>query len=221
LLQARIFLDQDRSADGARAAFKALELAPQKISEVLALSDDFYLGEAKAVYAKVVALGSQEVLPYLGLGNISLHSGDLKEAEKWFEKARAMQPGHPAVLLAWGRLTAAKAQQLKDQAQAKRLYQEARDMLERSRAKGEDSSTIYAEMGSVYFKLGVWEKAVDSYQEAVRMKRRRDDWRLSLGQAYAKLGKISEAERKYREVLAFNPDDAEAWRALQELGKKY
>ncbi len=221
LLQARILLDQDKSVDGARAAFKALELAPQKISEVLALSDEFYLPEAKTVYTKVIALGSREILPYLGLGNIALHSGDHKEAEKWFEKARTIQPGHPAVLLAWGRLTAAKAQQLKDQAQVKNLLQEAKEMLEQSRAKGEDSSTIYAEMGSVYSKLGVWEKAVVAYEEAVRMKRRRDDWRLALGQAYAKLGKTLEAERKYRELLAFNPDDAEAWKALQELGKKY
>jgi Flp pilus assembly protein TadD len=42
-----------------------------------------------------------------------------------------------------------------------------------------------------------------------------------LGEAYAKLGKTREAEQKYREVLAFSPDDEKAWYGLRELGKRY
>ena len=72
------------------------------------MSDEFYLPDAKVVYRKIIDMGSKEVLPYLGLGNIALHSGDLAEAEKWFIPARELQPDHPAVLLAWGRLTAVK-----------------------------------------------------------------------------------------------------------------
>ena len=53
------------------------------------------------------------------------------------------------------------------------------------------------------------------------MRRRRNDLRFSLGQAYAQLGRIAEAEQKYREILSLAPDDAEALKALQELGKKY
>ena len=98
---------------------------------------------------------------------------------------------------------------------------EAKDLLERSKAKGEDSVTIYSELAAVYAKLGMWEKAADSYEQALRLRRRRNDWRLALGQAYAKLGKLREAERKYREVLAFSPDDADAWRALEAIGKRY
>jgi uncharacterized protein HemY len=69
--------------------------------------------------------------------------------------------------------------------------------------------------------LKTWDKASDSYKEALRMRRRRNDWRRSLGETYAKLGKMSEAEQKYREVLAFTPDDEKAWQGLQQLGKKY
>jgi len=210
LLQMKILLDQDKSSEAAKAAFAALQRSPETISDVLGMSDDFYLPDAKAVYSKVIEMGSREVLPYLGLGNIALHSGDLKEAEKWFERARALQPDHPAVLLAWGRLTAAKGD-----------AREAKDLLERSKAKGEDSVTIYSELAAVYAKLGMWEKAADSYEQALRLRRRRNDWRLALGQAYAKLGKLREAERKYREVLAFSPDDADAWRALEAIGKRY
>jgi hypothetical protein len=35
------------------------------------------------------------------------------------------------------------------------------------------------------------------------------------------LGRLREAERKYREVLAFSSDDTDAWKALEAIGKKY
>ncbi|HEY6367021.1 MAG TPA: tetratricopeptide repeat protein, partial [Candidatus Binatia bacterium] len=79
----------------------------------------------------------------------------------------------------------------------------------------------YAESGEVYGKLGAWDKASDSYEEALRMRRRRNDWRRSLGEAYAKQGKVSEAEQKYREVLALSADDEQAFYGLQALGKRY
>jgi spermidine synthase len=210
LLKLKILLDQDKSSEGAKAALAALALDPASASDVLALSDDFYLPDAKVVYSKVIEMGSREVLPYLGLGNIALHSDDLKEAEKWFEQARARQPDHPAVLMAWGRLMNAKGN-----------AREAKELLERSNAKGEDSATIYSELGSVYAKLKMWDKAADAYKQALRMRRRRNDWRQALGDAYAQLGRLREAERKYREVLAFSPDDTDAWKALEAIGKKY
>jgi tetratricopeptide (TPR) repeat protein len=155
------------------------------------------------------------------LGNIALHSGDLPEAEKWFTRARDLQPDHPAVLLAWGRLIGAKAQKSTDEGQVKKQMQEARSLLEKSKSKGEESATVHSELGVVYYKLGMWEKAADEYSEALRMRRRRNDLRYSLGQAYAQLGRIKDAEQKYREILSLAPDDAEALKALQDLGKRY
>jgi predicted membrane-bound spermidine synthase/Tfp pilus assembly protein PilF len=221
VLQTKILLDQDKSSEAAKSAFAAMERSRDTVSDVLALSDEFYLPEAKVVYSKAIALGSREVLPYLGLGNIALHSGDIAEAEKWFIRAREIQPDHPAVLLAMGRLSSARANQEKDESLVTRQLQDAKELLEKSKAKGEDSATLHAELGEVYFKLKTWEKASDSYKEALRMRRRRNDWRRSLGETYAKLGKIQEAEQKYREVLAFTPDDEKAWHGLRDLGKRY
>ena len=185
------------------------------------MSDEFYLPDAKAVYKKIIDMGTKEVLPYLGLGNIALHSGDLAEAEKWFIPARELQPGHPAVLLAWGRLSVAKGNRTTDAAQAKKEFQEARQMLESSKTKGEESATIFNELGVVYTKLAMWDKAAENYEVALRMRRRRNDLRMELGKSYAKLGRTADAERKFREVLAFSPDDADAWRELQLIGKAY
>jgi predicted membrane-bound spermidine synthase/Tfp pilus assembly protein PilF len=221
VLQTKVLLDQDKSVEAAKTAFAAMERSRNTISDVLGLSDEFYLPEAKVVYAKAIELGNREVLPYLGLGNIAIHSGDLAEAEKWFVRARELQPEHPAVLLAMGRLASAKGNREKDKEAATKLFQEARDLLEKSKGKGEDSATLYAELGEVYGKLGAWDKAGDSYKEALRMRRRRNDWRRSLGEAYAKQGKVSEAEQKYREVLALSADDEQAFYGLQALGKRY
>jgi spermidine synthase len=221
LLKMKILLEQDRSADGAKEAFAALDQGAEYIPDVLAMSDEFYLPDAKAVYGRIIKMGSKEVLPYLGLGNIALHSGELPEAEKWFIQARELHREHPAVLLAWGRLYAAQAQRITDAAQNKKLLQEARDLLEKSRSKGEDSATIYSELGAVYYKLATWEKAAENYEKALRMRRRRNDLRFSLGQSYAQLGKINAAEQKYREILSLSSDDADALKALQDLGKRY
>ena len=132
----KILLEQDKSAEGAKEALAALQSGVEYIPDVLAMSDEFYLPEAKVIYRKVIEMGSKEVLPYLGLGNIALHSGDLPEAEKWFIQARDLQADHPAVLLAWGRLMAAKAQQISDEAQTKKLLQQARGLLEKSQVEG-------------------------------------------------------------------------------------
>ena len=221
LLKMKILLEQDKSGEGVKEAFAALEGGAQYIPDVLAMSDEFYLPEAQAVYRKVIEMGNKDVLPYLGLGNIALHSGNLPEAEKWFVQARELQSEHPAVLLAWGRLVSAKAQRLTDAGETKKQLQQARTLLEKAKAKGEDSATIHSELGVIYYKLAIWEKAAESYSDALRMRRRRNDLRFSLGQAYAQLGRTAEAEQKYREILSLAPDDADALKALQELGKKY
>src|SRR5499427_6870257 len=218
VLQTKILLDQDKSVEASKAALAAMERSRDTTSDILALSDEFYLPEAKIVYGKAIELGSREVLPYLGLGNIALHSGDIREAEKWFLPAGEIQADHPAVLLAYGRLALAKGNREKDKEAATRLFQEARELLEKSKGKGEDSATLYSELGEVYARLNMWDKAAESYKEALRMRRRRNDWRRSLGEAYAKMGKMQDAEQKYREVLALSPDDDQALHGLQALG---
>jgi tetratricopeptide (TPR) repeat protein len=111
---------------------------------------------------------------------------------------------------------------LKDKVSATKKWQEARVFFEKSKASElEKSATLYSEMGETYTNLGMWQEAADSYQEALRLRRRRNDWRLALGKAYANLGRKREAEQKFREVLAFSPDDAQAWRALEDIGKRY
>ncbi len=221
ILQAKVLLEQDKSSEGAQAIFKALELNPDLAFQALGLADELYLPDAKQVYGKIISMGSREVLPFLGLGNIALHGNDLKEAEKWFAEARELQPEHPAVLLAWGRLIVAQAKEEKNAEQAKKMLEQAKRLLESSQGKLEESATLFAELGEVYSRLANWEQAAGAYEHALRMRRRRNDWRLALGHAYVQLGRIGDAEIKYRQVLVLSPDEADAAKALESIGRRF
>ena len=210
VLKVRILLETEKSAEAAKAAVAALTRSRETLRPILGLSGDFYLPEAKVIYAKAIEMGSKELLPYLGLGKIALYYNNLVEAEKWFEQARRLQPDHAGVMLAWGRLSVAKGEDEK-----------AKEFLERAMEKGEDSDALYGALGETYFKLGLWQEAANAYTRALRFKRKNIEWRRSLGSALAKMGKVNEAEQKFREALAFSSDDAEAWRELKKLGKRY
>ncbi len=210
VLKTKVLLEQEKSAAAAKAALLALERSPKTIRAILGLSDDFYLPEAKIVYSKIIAMGSKEILPYLGLGNIALHYGGIQEAEKWFDQAKRIKPDHPGVLLAVGRLMLAKGNAAA-----------AKELLEQSKQGGEDSATLFGALGEAYFNLGLWEQAAQSYGQGVKLKRRNNEWRRNLGIALAKMGKVQEAEVKFREVLALDSDDASAWQELHKLGQRY
>ncbi|MGH7772639.1 MAG: fused MFS/spermidine synthase [Candidatus Binatia bacterium] len=210
LLRAQILIAQEKTSEASRAAEKVLQYEPGRAKEVLALTEEFYTQEAKAIYSRIISSGSKEILPYLGLGSIALHRRELLEAERWFRQAEKIQPKHPAVLLALGRLDLARGN-----------YAEAMTLLEESKEKGEDSATLYSELGETYTQLKRWEKAASAYELALKGHRRNTTWRLALANALVQLGKVKEAELKYREALALDPNLSEAWKGLTRIGKKY
>ncbi|HEX9445251.1 MAG TPA: fused MFS/spermidine synthase, partial [Candidatus Binatia bacterium] len=210
VLKTRILLEAEKNSEALKSAMQALEHSPQTLKAILGLSGDFYLGEAKTIYAKAIAMGMKEFAPYLGLGNIALYYHDVPEAEKWLEQARAIAPEHQKVLLAWGRLALEKGEPAK-----------AKEFLERARDKGENSDALYIALGETYRKLELWDNAVIAYRSALRLRRSSVDLRRSLGVALTKVGKVKEAEQKFREILSSSSDDAEAWKELQKLGKRF
>jgi uncharacterized protein HemY len=193
-----------------KAAALALERSPQTLPTLLALSDEFYLPEAKVLYSKAIEMKSKELKPYLGLGKIALYYRQVPEAEKWFDQASQMQPDHKEVLLQRGRLLMAKGD-----------TEKAKELMEQAKEKGEDSDALYSSLGEAYAKLELWPQAADAYRRALRFRRGNVDWRRNLGIALARLGRINEAEQKFREVLAISSDDAQAWQELKKMGKRY
>jgi spermidine synthase/tetratricopeptide (TPR) repeat protein len=210
VLKTKILLEAEKSPEAAKAAMAALERSPLALQAILALSDDFYLPEAKVIYSKAIEMKSKEVKPYLGLGKIALYYRQLPEAEKWLEQAGKMSPDHKEVLLHLGRLLLEKGE-----------TEKAKEFFEQSKAKGEDSASLYSSLGEAYKKLELWRESAAAYRRALKFRRGNVEWRRNLGIALAKLGRVGEAEQKFREILAISSDDAEAWQELKKLGKRY
>ncbi|HEX9442919.1 MAG TPA: fused MFS/spermidine synthase, partial [Candidatus Binatia bacterium] len=210
LLRAQILVAQEKTRPGSKAAETALELDGRKIKKVMALADDLYTSEAHGVYLKALAANPAELIPYIGLGTVALMRNRVEEAEPWIRKAQQMQPQHPAVLLALGRLEAARGD-----------FPQAVAHLEASQKGGEESSALYGALGTAYARLEKWSEAVDVLQKGVMMQRKNTEWRMLQAEALARLNRPREAERKYREVLALDPNNGEAWKGLKSLGKSY
>lgn len=210
VLKTHILLEAEKNPEALKAAMQAMERSPQTVPAILGLSGDFYLSEAKQVYAKAISLGIKSFQPYLGLGNIALFNHDVPEAEKWIAQASALQPDHQKILLAQGRLALEKGD-----------LDNARKLLERAREKGDKSDSLYLSLAETYRRQEAWPEAVDAYQNALRLRRTNTEIRRKLGIALAKTGHVRQAEEKFREVLASSADDADSWRELQKLGKRY
>ncbi|HEY2990586.1 MAG TPA: fused MFS/spermidine synthase [Candidatus Binatia bacterium] len=210
LLRAQILVAKEKTGEAAKAAEAVLALDRSKMKKVLTLAEDLYTSEAKGIYLKAITMDSGEFLPYLRLGETALFRKQIPEAESWLRRAENMQPKQRGVLLALGRLQAAKGN-----------YAEAVKLLEESKDKGEVADALYAELGSAYGRLEQWDKAAEMLERALKNQRYNASWRLLYGEALEKLGRMKEAELKFREVLALEPGDAEAWKKLSELKKKY
>jgi tetratricopeptide (TPR) repeat protein len=209
-LRAQILNAQERPDEAAQAAAKTLEGGPQYVAKVLTLMEDFYMKQAEVIYQQLLKRGAKEMTLFLGLGNIALYRNEIAQAEAWIRKAAALEPKSRLVLLALGRIEAAKGN-----------HAAAREFLEESKRKGTESSALYSALGEVYTYLSDWQKAEESYKFALRHQRKNTHWRLALAHALVQLRRPDEAEEKYREILAIDPNFTAAWRGLKQLGRRY
>jgi tetratricopeptide (TPR) repeat protein len=209
-LRAQILNAQEQPGEAVQAAARALEGGPQYFAKVLALTEDFYTKQAEIIYQQLLRTGAKEMLAFLGLGNIALYRNQIPQAEAWVGKAATLEPKNRLVLLALGRIELAQGN-----------HAAAKEFLEESKRKGTESSALYSSLGEVYTHLSDWQKAEESYSLALRHERKNIQWRLALANALVQLRRADEAEEKYREILAIDPNFTAAWRGLKQLGRRY
>jgi spermidine synthase len=211
ILQSQILAMMDRSEAAFAAANKALELRPaDNHTEILALCENFYTADAAVIYKRIIEAGAKELLPYTGLADIALHAKDISQAGQWIARAAAVNAKHPTVLFARGKLESARGE-----------FPRAIELFEDARKSGEDSASLFSALGEAYSQTKQWEKAALAYQTALRRHRKNAAWRLAWAHALHHAGKYREAEEKYRELLALNPELTEAWRGLRALRKRF
>jgi tetratricopeptide (TPR) repeat protein len=145
------------------------------------------------------------------LADIALHDRDMTQSGQWLDRAAQINAKHPKVLFARGKLERAKG----NLAEAIALFEDTRKSGE------EDSASLFSELGEAYSQTKQWEKAAAAYEVALRRHRKNTAWRLAWARALHHAGKHREAEEKYRELLAINPDLTYAWRGLRALRKRF
>ena len=211
LLQSRILAMMDRSDAAFEAAKRALDIDPSNNeAELLALCEDFYTRDAEVIYKRIIDSGSKSVLPYTGLADIALHANDWTNAGRWLARAAELEAEHPRLLFGRGKLEKARGN-----------FSEAIAFLEQTRKLGEDSASLFNALGEAYSETKQWDKAASAYERALKRHRRNTAWRLAWARALHHAGRYREAEEKYRELLALNPEFTDAWRGLRALRKQF
>lgn len=90
--------------------------------------------------------------------------------------------------------------------------------------KDEPKILSFYNMGNAYLDLGEYQKAVDSYKQAIKLDPTLSKPHNNLGLAYAALGRLAEAQAEFAEAVRLKPDYAEAHYnlgvAYLQLGRK-
>ncbi len=210
LLKTKVLLAEGDTEQARRSALLVLERSPNNVQSIVDMSASFDAESAKTIFEKAVKLGTQEIAVFVGLGNIALYYRNLKEAERWLDQASRIDPHHPTLLRALGQLMFFKGE-----------FQKAKDLLEQAKERGENSAALYNGLGVVYTELGLWDRAVNAYSQTLKFPGPSIERRRYLAVALANAGRLEEAEKKFREVLALSPGDVEAGKGLEAIGKAH
>jgi cellulose synthase operon protein C len=210
-------LFQKKDFAGADAAFrKAIELdknnsdALLKLGQVQAAQGS--VSQALATYQQSIKDHPQEIGFYILAGEMYESQSNWDQAKAMYQKVLEIQPDNP---VASNNLAYVLLQQGGNVDVALAMAQTARRGMP-------DSSNAADTLGWAYFQKGVYESAVQMFQESLRLNEKHgaaDDptvhYHLAL--AYQKLNQTSQARQQLERVLKINPSNADARKALSEL----
>lgn len=209
--------DNKKDLSAAEAAFhKAIELdknnsdALLKLGEVQAAQGS--VSQALALYQQSIKDHPREIAFYILAGEMYESQSDWNDAKGMYQKALEIQPDNP---LASNNLAYVMLQQGGNVDVALAMAQTARRGMP-------DSSNAADTLGWAYFQKGVYQSAIDMFQESLRLNEKKgaaDDPTVHyhLGLAYEKANQPAQARQQLERVLKINPNNNDARKALSEL----
>jgi Tfp pilus assembly protein PilF len=219
MLLGQVEVRNQDSAKAEDAYQKAFDIDPKNTNAALLLaalqsargSDD----QAIATYQKAIAANPGDARIYVGLGVSLEKKGDWQQAEEQYKKALGIQPDYG---LAANNLSYLLLEHGGDLSVASSLAQTAR--------KGMPDSPNSADtLGWAYYKQGVYNGAIDMFQQAIAESKSsggdNPTYHYHLGLAYEKTNKRDLAKKELEYALKLNPSSTEAdqvKQALSELG---
>jgi len=209
--------DNKKDLSAAEAAFhKAIDLdknnsdALLKLGEVQAAQGS--VSQALALYRQSIKDHPREIAFYILAGEMYESQSDWNDAKGMYQKALEIQPDNP---LASNNLAYVMLQQGGNVDVALAMAQTARRGMP-------DSSNAADTLGWAYFQKGVYQSAIDMFQESLRLNEKKgaaDDPTVHyhLGLAYQKAKQPAQARQQLERVLKINPNNSDARKALSEL----
>jgi cellulose synthase operon protein C len=210
-------LFQEKDLSGADSAFhKAIELDRNSSDALLKLGQvqaaEGSVSQALTTYQQSIKDHPREIGFYILAGELFESQKSWDQAKAMYQKALEIQPDNP---VASNNLAYVLLQQGGNVDVALAMAQTARRGMP-------ESSNAADTLGWAFFQKGVYQSAVEMFQESLRLNEKRgaaDDpvvhYHLAL--AYQKLNQTSQARQQLERVLKINPSNAEARKALSEL----
>ncbi|MBD3336379.1 MAG: tetratricopeptide repeat protein, partial [Candidatus Eisenbacteria bacterium] len=164
---------------------------------------------ASEIYGEILAADSTETRALFQLGVALERQGRFEESLDVFRRLVKLDPDHDGALNYMGYMCIERGVHIK----------EAMSWVERALDEEPEAPAYLDSLGWGYFQLGRYEDAARWLRKAVENGGRQPEILLHLAAALERLGEPGEAARLARQVLAGDPENAEARRILEGLAE--
>lgn len=153
-----------------------------------------------------------------GLGDVYKFSGDFGNAQSHFERAVALAPDDPYCQLDLAEYWHTRAEKTLNMEQRKEFVERARTHYVKAWKLDDSMPETYAQYGGTFLLEGQrYDKAIEMLEEAEYLLPSEITIRTGLAEAYAAAGRVEDAERMARSVLAWSHYDSDIIEWAQEL----
>ena len=215
LLGTALFQKKDFAAADA-ALHKSIELDGNNSDALVKLAQtqaaEGSTRDALATYQQSIKDHPKEISFYILAGMLYESQGNWDQAKNLYQQALNLEPNNP---LASNNLAYVMLQHGGNVDVALAMAQTARRGMP-------DSPNAADTLGWAYYQKGVYQSAIDMFQESLRLNEKKggaDDAMVHyhLALAYQKLNQVSQARQQLERVLKINPNNGDAKKALSEL----
>jgi tetratricopeptide (TPR) repeat protein len=212
VLRARLAAEEDRDHSAAEDLLRALNGPMQLPEEIVEVAKTLDSDEAVRVLRQVRQRYPGLVEAQVALADALRRDGLLHEAETEYRHLLRSLPRDSRIMFGLGRTLLSQNE-----------YAQALEAFDAAAALGEISGEFHARRGETLMRLQRYREAAAAYRQALRVNVENVTWRLNLGISLAAMGPDgrTEAERRFREVLAMDSANTRAWEELHKLGSRF
>jgi spermidine synthase len=212
LLRARLFVEDGQHHAAAEDLLHAVTGPFRLLVEAVEVAKTLDEEESIRVLRKIRQQDPKLIEAGVALADALQQAGKHREAEVEYRELGPALPQDPRIPLGLGRSLLSQDR-----------YTAALAALDAAAKLGEVSGELHARRGETLMRLTRYTQAAEAFRLALRTNVSNAVWRLNLGISLAASGAggRTEAEQRFREVLAMDPSNTRAWEELHMLGKRF